>query len=179
MPASRLQGIGDLDWAHGFHPQLHIESSTLALGDVLSWYRALQPDVAEDLRADCALGVDLKLGGWPIQLQQGAHCQRWRNADGEIAARAAADRRPERERIARGNRFCADGDFLCSRTLRERGVTRPKRAASLRILLYCEVLFFPGPMACSAGRWIGIFPSKAQPRACRIGWLYPERSRNP
>lgn len=72
MPASRLQGSGDLDWAHGFHPELHIESSTLALGDVLSWYRALQPDVAEDLRADCALGLDMKLGGWPLQLQQGA-----------------------------------------------------------------------------------------------------------
>ena len=71
MPASQLQGIGELDWTHGFQPQLHIESSTLALGDVLSWYRALRPEVAEDLRADCALGVDLKLGGWPIQFQQG------------------------------------------------------------------------------------------------------------
>ncbi len=72
MPASRLQGSGDLDWAHGLRPELHIESSTLALEDVLSWYRALQPDVKADLRADCALGVDLKLGGWPIQLQQGS-----------------------------------------------------------------------------------------------------------
>jgi hypothetical protein len=71
MPASRLQGNGELDWAHGLHPQLNIEPSTLALGDVLSWYRALQPDVAEDLRADGVLGLNLKLGGWPIQLQQG------------------------------------------------------------------------------------------------------------
>ena len=72
MPASRLQGSGDLDWARGFQPQLHIESSTLALGDVLSWYRALQPDVAEDLRAEGALGVDMTVGGWPIQLQRGS-----------------------------------------------------------------------------------------------------------
>jgi hypothetical protein len=72
MPASRIQGTGDLDWAHGLHPQLNIASSRLALGDVLSWYRALQPDVAEDLRADCDLGLDLKLGGWPMQLQEGA-----------------------------------------------------------------------------------------------------------
>ena len=72
LPASRLVGDGDLDWAHGLRPQLHIESSTLALGDVLSWYRALQPDVAEDLRADCTLGLDVKLGGWPIQLERGA-----------------------------------------------------------------------------------------------------------
>ena len=71
MPASRLQGVGDLDWSRGFHPQLRIEPSTLALGDVLSWYRALQPEVEEDLRAECTLGVNLKLGGWPIQFQQG------------------------------------------------------------------------------------------------------------
>jgi hypothetical protein len=72
MPASRLQGTGDLDWAHGFLPQLHIDSSRLALGDILSWYQALHPDVAEDLRANGALGLDLKLGGWPIQFQQGS-----------------------------------------------------------------------------------------------------------
>ncbi len=72
MPASRLQGIGDLDWGHGIRPELRLESSTFALGDVLSWYRAMLPDVAPDLRVDCALGLDLKLGGWPIQLQQGA-----------------------------------------------------------------------------------------------------------
>ena len=71
MPASRIQGIGELDWASGLQPQLHIESSTLALGDVLDWYRALRPDVADDLRADCAFDVDLELGGWPMQFQRG------------------------------------------------------------------------------------------------------------
>jgi hypothetical protein len=72
MQGSRLQGTGDLDWSRGFQPQLQIASSKLALGDVLSWYQALQPDVAEDLRVNCDLGVDLKLSGWPIQLQQGS-----------------------------------------------------------------------------------------------------------
>jgi hypothetical protein len=70
-PASRLQGIGELDWAHGFMPQLQIESSALALEDVLSWYRALQPEVAEDLRTDAILNVNMKLGGWPIKFLQG------------------------------------------------------------------------------------------------------------
>ena len=72
MPASRFQGDGDLDWAHGLRPELRLESSKLGLADVLAWYRALHPDVAEDLRADGSLGLNLKLGGWPIQLQQGA-----------------------------------------------------------------------------------------------------------
>jgi len=72
MASSRLQGTGDMDWAHDFHPQAHIASSSLGLSDVLSWYRALHPGVAEDLRAQGALGLDLTLGGWPIELQQGA-----------------------------------------------------------------------------------------------------------
>jgi hypothetical protein len=71
MPASRFQGAGDLDWAHGLRPELHLESSKLGLADVLAWYRALIPDVAEDLHADGALGLNIMLGGWPIQLQQG------------------------------------------------------------------------------------------------------------
>jgi hypothetical protein len=72
MPGSRLQGDGDLDWARGLRPQIHIESSILALGDVLSWYRALHSNVAEDLRAEGALGLDIKLGGWPMEIQNGA-----------------------------------------------------------------------------------------------------------
>jgi hypothetical protein len=65
---------------------LHIETSSLALGDVLSWYRALHPDVAEGLRADCDLGLDLKLGGWPIKLQQGAIA----SGGGTLAAKSLA-----------------------------------------------------------------------------------------
>jgi len=72
MPESHLQAIGDLDWAKGFQPQLHIESSTVGLADVFSWYRALLPGVADDLRAQGALGVDLTLGKWPLQLERGA-----------------------------------------------------------------------------------------------------------
>lgn len=72
LPASRLQGAGDVNWAHGLYPQLHVEGSTLALADVLSWYRALQPDVGADLRAEGLLGVDLEAGGWPIQFLRGA-----------------------------------------------------------------------------------------------------------
>jgi hypothetical protein len=72
MASSRLQGTGDLDWGRAFHPHFHIESSSLGLSDVFSWYRALHPEVAEDLRAQGELGVDVTLGGWPIGLEQGA-----------------------------------------------------------------------------------------------------------
>ena len=72
MPSSRMQGSGDLDWGHGFHPQLHIESSSLGLGDLLAWYRAFRPGIAETLGLEGTLGVDATLSGWPLQLEQGA-----------------------------------------------------------------------------------------------------------
>ena len=72
MPNSRLQGSGNLDWEHGFHPQLHIESSSLGLGDLLAWYRAFRPGIAENLGLEGTLGVDATLSGWPLQLEQGA-----------------------------------------------------------------------------------------------------------
>jgi AsmA-like C-terminal region len=84
MPASRLQGSGNLDWAHGIRPDLDFKSSTLALGDVLSWYRALQPGVADDLHADGVLGLNVKLSGWPLQLQQGSI----KSAGGTLAAKS-------------------------------------------------------------------------------------------
>jgi uncharacterized protein involved in outer membrane biogenesis len=72
MPNSRLQGAGDLDWAQGLRPELHINSSSLGLADVLAWYRALRPDVPENLGLDGTLGVDATLRGWPLQLERGA-----------------------------------------------------------------------------------------------------------
>jgi AsmA-like protein len=72
MPASRLEGHGDVDWARGVHPELQVVSSTLGFSDILSCYRALHHDVAEDLRASGSLSLDLKLADWPFSLQDGA-----------------------------------------------------------------------------------------------------------
>jgi uncharacterized protein involved in outer membrane biogenesis len=72
MPGSHLQGTGELDWAHGIHPQLHINSSSIGLADVLAWYRALRPGVPENLGLEGTIGVDATLTGWPLQLDQGA-----------------------------------------------------------------------------------------------------------
>jgi len=72
MPNSHLQGAGELDWARGFHPELHIDSSSIGFADVLAWYRALRPGVPENLGVDGTIGVDATLSGWPLQLEQGA-----------------------------------------------------------------------------------------------------------
>jgi hypothetical protein len=72
MPQSHVQGSGDVEWSRGFSPQVHIESSTVNIADILSWYRALVPGVAEDLQARGLLALDVTAGGWPIQLQRGS-----------------------------------------------------------------------------------------------------------
>ncbi len=71
MPGSHVQGTGEVDWSRGVQPQLRVESSTVALADVLSWYRAVIPDVADDLQAQGALSVNARLGGWPLRVQEG------------------------------------------------------------------------------------------------------------
>jgi hypothetical protein len=71
-PNSRLQGDGELDWAHGLRPELHLNSSSVGFPDILAWYRALRPGVPGNLELEGTLGVDATLGGWPLQLEQGA-----------------------------------------------------------------------------------------------------------
>ena len=72
MPASNLHGDAEADWSHGFLPKLHIESSSLGFADALMWYRAFRPGVSDNLNFEGTLGVDVTLGGWPLQFQQGA-----------------------------------------------------------------------------------------------------------
>jgi hypothetical protein len=72
MPASKLDAQGDVDWARGINPDLRVTASTFAFSDALSWYKALRPDVAGDLQATGTLGIELKVAGWPLRLQDGA-----------------------------------------------------------------------------------------------------------
>jgi hypothetical protein len=71
-PNSHLQGDGELDWAHGLRPELHFNSSSVGFADILAWYRALRPGVPANLELEGTLGVDATLGGWPLQLEEGA-----------------------------------------------------------------------------------------------------------
>ena len=72
LPNSHLQGEGEVDWAHGIRPELHIDSSNIGLSDVLAWYRALRPDVPDNLSLEGMLGVDVTLSGWPPRIEKGA-----------------------------------------------------------------------------------------------------------
>jgi hypothetical protein len=72
MANSHVQGFGDLNWEHGFQPELRIEPSSVGLSDVLAWYSAFRPDVAEDLSATGTVNVNAVLAGWPPRAQQGS-----------------------------------------------------------------------------------------------------------
>jgi len=72
MSNSHVQGEGELDWTHGLRPELRINSSTVGFADLLAWYRSLRPGVPGNLEFAGKLGVDATLGGWPLQLVQGA-----------------------------------------------------------------------------------------------------------
>jgi hypothetical protein len=180
-PASRLQGIGELDWAHGFLPQVRIESSTLALGDVLSWYRALQPDVAEDLRADGILGVNMKLGGWPIKLQQGGLA----GVGGTLTAKslpAPLKIGPLKANISHGGIDFAPTEFSFAPTSAERdetpAVTQSQNSFVLRGSLFpradgvfhwpLDWNFFIEGATSHVQDWLGLSAALAQPM--NSGW---------
>jgi hypothetical protein len=67
-PHSSVQGTGAIDWAHAISPEIKLESAGVSLADLLDWYRAFQPGVAEGLSADGYLSTSLELRGWPLQI---------------------------------------------------------------------------------------------------------------
>jgi len=71
MPQSHIHCAGEMDWAEGFRPDLHIQLSSLGLRDIFSFYRAFRPGVPENLDLAGAVGIDATLSGWPPRLQEG------------------------------------------------------------------------------------------------------------
>jgi hypothetical protein len=69
LPHSRLAGscalhtTAPLDW------NVHVDSVALQAQDLLAWYRAFQPGVAEQLSADAFFQGSGDLSGWPVLLQ--------------------------------------------------------------------------------------------------------------
>ena len=115
------------------------------LNDVLSWYRALHPDVAEDLRAQGALGVDVTLGGWPIELQQGAMA----GAGGTLAAAslpAPLQIGAMNASVSRGGLDFAPTEVSFSRTSSEgAGETNARQQSRPPVHSCCAARSFPKP----------------------------------
>jgi len=71
-PRSSLQGAGALQWVPAFDPEFRIASLGISFMDLLAWYRAFRPSVAEDLTLEGVAEGALVLRGWPLRLEQGA-----------------------------------------------------------------------------------------------------------
>ncbi len=71
-PRSSISTTGRIEWASGFAPQFRFITSGVSLGDLLAWYRAFRPGVAEDAALDGYAGFDFAVSGWPLRLDEGA-----------------------------------------------------------------------------------------------------------
>ncbi len=71
-PRSSVRTTGKIQWAPSLDPQLRLVSSKIDLADLLAWYRAFRPGVAEDVVFEGDAGLDLALSGWPPRLERGA-----------------------------------------------------------------------------------------------------------
>lgn len=71
-PRSSAQGTGRVQWAPDFDPRLQLASSGISFADLLAWYRAFRPGVAEGLALEGHAAAQCALAGWPLLLMQGA-----------------------------------------------------------------------------------------------------------
>ncbi len=71
-PGSSVRGTATIQWTPAFDPKFRLTSSGISLADLLAWYRAFRPGVAEDLTLEGYAAAELVLGGWRPRLEQGA-----------------------------------------------------------------------------------------------------------
>jgi hypothetical protein len=67
---SSITGTGSVDWAHEISPEIKLDSGGVAFADLLDWYRAFQPGVADGLTADGYLKSNVELRGWPLRIEK-------------------------------------------------------------------------------------------------------------
>jgi uncharacterized protein involved in outer membrane biogenesis len=69
-PLSNLKGSAEFISAANPFMQIKFESAGVQAADILSWYRAFHPDVADAISADQFLTGSLQLQAWPLELQE-------------------------------------------------------------------------------------------------------------
>jgi hypothetical protein len=72
MPRSNLRGTASSKGVFSKNFQVRIDSAGLQAADFLDWYRAFQPDVAEEVRASQYFTGAVALSGWPLKLDEAA-----------------------------------------------------------------------------------------------------------
>jgi uncharacterized protein involved in outer membrane biogenesis len=69
-PLSNLKGSAEFISAANPFMQIKFESAGIQAADILSWYRAFHPDVADAISADQFFTGSLQLQGWPFEVQE-------------------------------------------------------------------------------------------------------------
>lgn len=75
-PKSNLRGTALLVGKPRTSFALHVDSAGIQAADLLAWYRAFQPGVAEGVRADQYFTGAMTLTGWPLSLDAAAFSSR-------------------------------------------------------------------------------------------------------
>lgn len=70
-PHSKIDGAATVAWSHELSPDVHLKSSGVAFEDLLAWYRAFQPGVADSLSVEGFFAGDTSFGGWPMRATGG------------------------------------------------------------------------------------------------------------
>jgi hypothetical protein len=69
-PSSNLHGTAQFNGAAAPAMQVKFDKVALQATDVLAWYRAFRPGVAEGITVDEFFGGEIALQGWPVKLQE-------------------------------------------------------------------------------------------------------------
>jgi hypothetical protein len=69
-PLSNLKGSAEFLSAANPFVQIKFESAGVQAADMLSWYRAFHPDVADTIAADQFFTGSLQLQAWPLEVQE-------------------------------------------------------------------------------------------------------------
>jgi uncharacterized protein involved in outer membrane biogenesis len=68
-PHSNLGGDANVDWSHGFNPEVHLLASEIGFLDLVTWSRAFFPSRAEDLAMTGGAGIEGEFIGWPLHIE--------------------------------------------------------------------------------------------------------------
>ena len=69
-PLSNLHGTAEFHSAANPFMQIKFESAGVQATDILSWYRAFHPEVADTISADQFFTGTLQLQAWPVEIQE-------------------------------------------------------------------------------------------------------------
>jgi len=75
-PKSNLRGTASLSSGATPGMDLRVDSAGIQAADLLAWYRAFHPDIAEGVKAEQYFTGALKLHGWPLELKETAFSSR-------------------------------------------------------------------------------------------------------